>query len=191
MQQDINLIKGYMTRAALMALSNKPEGFNEADKSLGLASFIFWFLKGMIYKSVRDEYSFQEHFFEIPNNTGKEMAKLFVTTYLCSPEITVDIQRRIPYFQPTKERNLCTIDDPHSQEWMMSISRSIVILTREMAYLLTGFNGEKIERLPDNNTLIQVGRLWLEEIFGDRVAQALLGQDTLDNFCREMSRNIL
>lgn len=66
MPKDIKLIKDYMNRAAHNALSNKPEGFTEAEKSLGFSSFIYWYLKGMLYKGVGDQQQFSEHFFESP-----------------------------------------------------------------------------------------------------------------------------
>jgi hypothetical protein len=169
------IVKREMERAVVNGDKSRPQwAFSNYEKALGFTAFIYWFYKGIIQR----ENGLGHDYFEAPNVSARTVALEFMINHVTRPPVSNRIAEVLPSFKPDQEAELVITQPRYGQPWDSSLTRSTIILCREMSYLLTGILGEKLN-VPGDLSFVEPGKEWLEEVFGHECAEELLGKRRL------------
>ncbi|NLY29797.1 MAG: hypothetical protein GX047_04115 [Firmicutes bacterium] len=149
--------------------NNKP--FSDLEIALGTVSFFLWLLEGIS----KNEYEGVEYF-EAANYTARATATRFADS-LYHPEVLEAIRVHIPTFNPHREVELALVKlfpgNPDWEEWEYCLTRSLILITRELAYKYLGVFGPTLSdylgNAPIGDILDEV-KLMLTEQLGARYA---------------------
>ncbi len=175
--ESLKIVKREMEKAATNGLNSRPQwNFSRYEKSIGFAAFIHWFVKGITLRNN----GLGIDYFEAPNVSARAAATELMLNYITLPPISTIVASKLNSFNPDQEAELCITQPKYGSPWDSSLTRSTIILCREMSYLLTGVLGEKLD-VPNDLDFVEAGRVWLKEDFGSECAERLLGNAEILN----------
>jgi hypothetical protein len=162
----INEVKKEIYKAGKGIQSYRPEkNFSELELSLGYAAFVYWLAEGL-----GERKSGNSFYFEAANESGREAAIKFTSTFLTQSKVEQSIKIKRPDFNSSVEVDWAVEKASHSK-WMPCLTRAIILICRSLAYNYTGIFGEKMD-LPREATFSDLYKI------GEQIVKDSIGRES-------------
>jgi len=114
----------------------KNETLSVAEEALAVAAYFFW----KYDKSQGDDPSY----FTYPSVSARARALFIISQVGRTPELIKAVRLRHPNFKPAEEIKLAGLKLPRTHpDWGETVTRSVVLLTRSLAYCQTEIAGQR------------------------------------------------